>query len=237
VAGRIVLRLLGVILAAGLTLGQSGQTPAISSAQLLVLPRPGIPISFEQVEEHSRKLGDGTSTVEFTVTGKTYRDSAGRLRIQSETLDGSGHTLASSISLTDPVAGVKVVLLSAEKLAYRTPFAVSSESRFAIDDAADGQQSKHKWKVETENAGRRTIEGIEFEGTQIITTAEDEPNLSTTVEQWYSDKLRLIGDVDRSGPYTTYAIRIQKVHREEPDPALFVIPADYKIISIKLSSP
>jgi hypothetical protein len=202
-----------------------------------VLPCPGIPVSFEQIEEHSRQFVDGPLTIESTVSGRVYRDSAGRLRLESDTRNGHGHRLSFSVSLTDPVAGFRAALLDSEKVAYLMPFPVSGESRFFFCDAADGQESQRKWKIKTENKGKRTIEGIEFQGTQIITTAEDEHRLTTVIEQWYSDELKLIGAVDRSGPYKTYTIRIQNVNREDPDPALFVIPANYKVIDFELPLP
>jgi hypothetical protein len=195
-----------------------------------------MPISFEHIEEHSRKHGDSSSAVDYTNTGKTYRDSAGRVRIESETHDAPGHVSASYTVLIDPVAGSQTVLLSGQSVGYRMPISVPSEGGFASFDAYDGQESPHKWKTGTEDLGKRIIEGIEFRGTRIISTAEDEPRLTTTIDEWHSDKFKLIGAVDRSGPYMSYTIRIQNVHHEEPDPTLFRIPSDYKIVDIQLSS-
>jgi hypothetical protein len=86
----------------------------------------------------------------------------------------------------------------------------------------------------TQVVGKRTIQGIEFEGTRIIRTAEGEPGLTDTTEQWYSDELKLIGLLTSSGPSETYSARIQSLKRVEPDPALFATPAEYRIIDLQL---
>ena len=85
-----------------------------------------------------------------------------------------------------------------------------------------------------EVVGKRTIQGVEFEGTRIIRTAEGEPGLTDTSEQWYSDDLKLIGLLTTSGPSGAYSARIQSLQRGEPDPALFTIPAEYRIIDLPL---
>lgn len=230
---RAVSFLLGVSLATVMTSTQSTPPPARTGSQLLVLPRPGIPISFEHIEKHSPKSG---SDLDYANTGKTYRDSSGRLRMESETHDGTGHVAASYIALIDPVAGSQTVLFTAQSIGYQIPISVSSEGRFAFFDAYDGQESPHKWKTGTEDLGKRIIEGIEFRGTRRISTAEDEPRLATTLDEWHSDKFKLIGAIDRSGPYMSYSTRIQNVHHEEPDPTLFRIPSGYKIVDMQLPS-
>jgi hypothetical protein len=42
--------------------------------------------------------------------------------------------------------------------------------------------------------------------------------------------LKLIGLMVASSPNETYTARIQNVRREEPDSALFMVPADYKVL-------
>jgi hypothetical protein len=228
-----MLTMLGANLTAGFTSTRPSDDSPGSGAQLLVLPKRGSPISFEQTEEHSPEHADGTLVAEYRIVSETYRDSAGRVRMESETRDGADHILNLYAQVIDPVGGYRAILLNAHGIAYRLPFPISSDSRLVLLDAADGQESLHKWKVRTEDAGRRTVEGIEFQGTRNITTAEDDPRLTTTFEQWYSDELKLVGAVDRSGPDKAYTIRIRNVHRQEPDPKLFAIPAGYKIIDVQ----
>jgi hypothetical protein len=190
----------------------------------------------EQIEERSRKLDDGTTAVVGVIKSKVYRDSAGRLRMESEIQDSSGHSSTRYADLVDPVAGSKVVLLTTEKVGYRVPFPKSDQSRLAFLGLGESSQdSSHKWgNARTEAVGKRTIQGIELEGTRIIRTAEGEPELTGTIEQWYSDELKLIGLLTSAGPSEAYSARIQSLRRGEPDPALFTTPAEYKIIDLPL---
>jgi hypothetical protein len=198
--GKIVLLTIGVFVAIGITAGQSGQGPQGSRARVLVLPRPGIPLSFEQTEERLLKLPNGTFA-KSVVTGKTYRDSAGRLRVESKMTEEPGHGSTSYGLVTDPTAGSQVIFLPTLKVAFRRSFQVSSESRLlTFTDPMEGIESLHKWKFTTETAGKRTMEGVEFDGTRVTKTAEDDPGLTGAIERWYSDELKLVGAATVSGP-------------------------------------
>ncbi len=198
-----------------------------SSASILVLPVPSAPILFEQIEEHSQHFEDGALAAETRKT-KVYRDSSGRLRIESSI------PATDIIQLIDPVAGSRVILLSteAEKIGYRLPWPKSSEVKFTIfapvGNESAGDPSR-KWTSTTESLGTRTIEGIEFEGIRFVQAAEGEPALIKTIEQWYSADQKLIGLIVSSSPSETHMARIQNVHREEPDSTLFAVPTGYKI--------
>lgn len=211
-----------------------------SSAQILMSPVSGIPLSVTEMEEHSHKRDDGSVAVDYTVTAKQYRDSAGRVRIESEIKDQAGHTYPDSgVTITDPVAGFQNVLASDEKIAYRLAIGKSSgNAQIAFTDAADGQDSPgHQWKVKQEDAGDQAIQGYSFKGSRIVTSAEDAPNLTTTFSQWYSDQLKLYGAIERSGPEKSYSIRVQQLQFGEPDHTLFEIPADYRVVDVEIPQP
>jgi hypothetical protein len=219
-------------LASVFTSGKDDNPLSMSGAELLVLPIQGIPISFEQFEEHAVKLDDGTFAVKFVVAGRNYRDSTGKLLRESETRDNAGNVLASLSIVTDPVNGFQTVLLGTERIAARMkiPISTASEPRFSFARSLD---PSHKWKTTTEDAGKRTIEGFAFEGARFTQTADDNPHLVHTAERWFCDELKLIGAVASSGPEEAYTIRIQNLRREEPDPKLFEIPANFTIVEAK----
>lgn len=209
-------------------------TTQLSSAQILMSPVSGIPLSVTEMEEHSHKRDDGSVAIDYTVTAKQFRDSAGRVRIESEIKDQAGNIHpGSGVTITDPVAGVQTLLLSDEKIAYRVIFPKSSgDATIVFTDAADGQDLPHKWKVVQEDAGDKSILGYSFKGYRIITSAEDVPNLTTTLSQWYSDQLKLFGAIERSGPEKSYTIKVEQIQLGEPDSSLFQIPADYKVVDL-----
>jgi hypothetical protein len=211
---------------------QNRRSPPEPSTYLLVLPVPAMPISFEQVEQRSRRLKGGASSFEITVRS-VHRDSDGRLRIERGASERPSAALSGVILIIDPVAWMMLVSTESEKVGYRLPLLKSSAVRFtnfclaADDDAASG-----KWISRTEQLGTQKIEGLEFEGTRIVQTSGDGLRIIKSVEQWHSARLNLIGSVVVATPDETYAVRIQDVRREEPDPALFKIPPGYRILDM-----
>jgi hypothetical protein len=224
---------LSVAFVAVLVSAQTAHPPATPGAALLVLPRSGVPISLEQIEERWRQGKDGGDSAE--IKSQVCRDSAGRVRIDAEVRDGSGRSATRYAELIDPVAGSRVVLLTAEKIGYRTPFPKSDQSKFAFLGLGQSSwDSSHKWgPATTEAVGKRTIQGVGFEGTRFIRVAEGEPGLTDTNEQWYSDELKLIGLLTGSAPLERYSAHIQGLRPGEPDPAFFTIPAEYRIIDLQ----
>jgi hypothetical protein len=222
----------GVTLFAVLASAQTKDiVPAKSGPADLVPPRPGVPLSLEQVEERSYEGAGSTAEI---IKSNVYRDSSGRLRIEPEARDGSGDP-SSHATLIDPFAGTRIILLPTAKTAYRVLGPKGDEGGFALGlgGMGEGLEPPHKWSTRTENLGTRIIEGAVFEGTRIIEVAEDESGLTNTIERWYSKELNIVGVAVASGPYGTHTARIENLHRQEPDPTLFTIPADYKILELQ----
>jgi hypothetical protein len=90
--------------------------------------------------------------------------------------------------------------------------------------------------VKEEDLGTRRMEGVDCHGIRDTQTIPADANggkeLQVVDEYWYSDDLRLymliIHNDPRTGNMTT---TVTQVSRTEPDPAIFAIPADYKIVS------
>ncbi len=191
----------------------------------LVKPLPGVPLSAEQVEERARSLPGGSSTVEITRC-VIYRDSAGRVRIE-RVRPGESPV----VSLIDPITGSRVMLSESDKIAYRVMGPKAGETGFAYGFSGMGEGlPPADWTTNKENLGRRKIGGNEFEGTRIIQT--EEGGLANKIELWYSPELKLTGSALASGPYGTHTAQIQNLRREEPVPAIFAIPSDYRIVDV-----
>ena len=214
---------------------QNPEAPGRSGAALLVQPVPGLPLSFEQIEKRFPEVQGEASAAEI-IKSKVYRDSVGRIRQESDygaALDAAGSHI---VTITDAVARSAVVLLSGSKIAYRTQFPIGS----SVGVTGFGEAlPAGNWKTKTEQLGPRIIDGVEFEGTRITQTMEGAANIlpTNTIETWYSSELKLTGSVDASGPYGTHSARIENLRRGEPDPTLFEVPPDYKVVDLKVPSP
>lgn len=216
------------MIAAAVTLAvvASAQMAKQQTPPTMVLPTPGVPLSVETVEEWVMKNPDGTSTSRIDKT-KVYRDAAGRMRMEMEVSDSAGGTLE-LIVLADPVEGFIAAIETPRKIAHRAKsspgggFLISMGGENLVD--VPGTKTR-----KTEPLGKHTIDTIECEGTRMTTTSDEQPSLVAVYESWRSKELGLIGLVKYAGPDGEITARIQNVERTVPDPALFVIPADYRI--------
>jgi PHD/YefM family antitoxin component YafN of YafNO toxin-antitoxin module len=201
----------------------------------LVFPNPGAPISAEQVEERRHRLPDGTTRTE-TVTSQVYRDSSGRLRIESD-MEGPAGTPFPFAEIIDPVAGSVVILIAPLRLAARMMAPKSADGHFGYVFPGMGGRRPVGGKTETEGLGKRTVEGVESEGQRITITDKDQPSFVVTDEEWYSKDLRLTVSSVFSGPDEKHTARLRNIDRSEPEPALFAIPPDYTVQEMDPSHP
>jgi hypothetical protein len=135
------------------------------------------------------------------------------------------------IQLDNRVDGFIAVVDTQAKLVHRVKFPKgSSPDDWGVGLGPNGLVGvTGKTTRKTEDLGEQSIGGAECAGTRTTTTSDDRPSLIAEDELWMSKELGLIGLVKHSGPDSEMTSRIQNVDRTVPDPALFVIPADYRI--------
>jgi hypothetical protein len=201
----------------------------------LVLPMPGTPLSAEITEERTTKLPDGTSKTEVT-TSRAYRDGAGRLRTEMDIASPSGGP--STIVIFSIPDGFMAGLIPAEKMAGRFQFPNEDRSKMGFGFSRPGPliTAPGKRTSKTENLGKQTIDGIEYEGTRTTTTVEDQPSIIGVEEEWTAP-LGLIGLMKSSGPDMQVTAKLHVVDRNDPDPRLFEIPPDYSIRELRWDDP
>ena len=89
---------------------------------------------------------------------------------------------------------------------------------------------------ETENLGDQTIDGIHATGTRLTTTIPagkmgNERPIVVTSERWYSSELQATVMTKHNDPWAgELKTEFTNVNTAEPDPSLFNVPADYKIV-------
>ena len=91
----------------------------------------------------------------------------------------------------------------------------------------------------TENLADQTINGIHATGTRITTTipsgkmGNDKP-IVVTSERWYSPDLKATVMTKHDDPWAgELETQFINVNASEPDPSLFTVPSDYKIVDDK----
>jgi hypothetical protein len=101
-----------------------------------------------------------------------------------------------------------------------------------------GQEEKEPDST-TENLGDQTIDGIHATGTRVTTTiaagkmGNDQPMVVTS-ERWYSPELKATVMTKHNDPWAgELKTQFTNVNTSEPDPSLFTIPSDYRVVDEK----
>jgi hypothetical protein len=206
----------------------------------------GAPFSATATSETTSTLQDG-SVIHRTSQVSMYRDSQGRSRHEA-TFTGFGPLTASGtpkkmVMISDPVAGVHIMLDDEQKVAHQSALHVhgANSANAQSAPAFEGKMQERMQKEEaagllkTESLGTQTINGIVTEGTRttrIIPAGQigNEKALQVVSERWYSADLQIVLKSTRTDPRTgTTTYTITSIQRTEPAAALFAVPAGYSV--------
>ena len=224
----------------------------------------GAPYSADSTNETVQTLADGNRFFRKE-TARIYRDSEGRTRremkvpgIARVAASGSGHAdnvsaERETITISDPVAGVRYVLDPATRTAFKMPLGHGMETLIThregpghniVTSGAPGGtivfeqrivNSSDLEQTKTEPLGKQTIEGLEAEGTRSTYTIPagqlgNERPIDIVSERWYSSKLQTaLLTTHNDARFGTTTFRLSNVSLAEPARSLFEIPADYTI--------
>lgn len=215
------------------TIGTFGPPPVI-----------GEPYSATMETEVSQTLADGTHIQEKTMTQKIYRDSQGRTRSEEYVLDPANMNAdaqtPANILIHDPVAGVTFMLNPRDRTARQlmppqrpNP---SLPPRNLTPSRPPEVPESLRPRLPTESLGTQMLEGPLVTGTRTTTTiptgaqGNDRPIVIVN-ELWSSKDLRLTVLAKTSDPRTgDRTMRASNIDRNDPDPSLFQIPADFTIV-------
>lgn len=216
-----------IALASVFGIAASGQQPSTSQTiyRPTVLPPVviGAPFSAEWHRVRHHTLGDDTQITETWPVHKMYRDGQGRTRTERPLLDSpDAPEFPRIVELDDPAAGIEYVLEPKRRLAHR--FTVGSGPA-AEQDAATG-----------ESLGAWVIQGLRAEGQRLVTTIpagvehNDAPVVIIT-ETWSAPDLKLVVRQKLTDPRLGESItELTGIRTAEPDPNLFQVPANYKVV-------
>ncbi len=194
---------------------------------VFVTPIPGVPFTATVVIESKQPLADGTVETRLSEV-LIARDSSGRIRNERHAMVPEGFR-------GDPPLLLVHVFDPATRISYvMNPFTRIARQRVIqpAENYAPGPNQK------TEDLGTTTLNGMQAKGTRISHTVPAQSSgtgkpVTVTDEFWYSDDLHmnlLETHTDLRGG--TQTVSILSIKREEPSPALFEVPAGYKIVDL-----
>ncbi len=227
-----------------------------------VAPVKGAPFCATVTTEHTQTFADG-NRIHTAENSNICRDSEGRTRREASlNLLGAGPQASAPklITILDPVAGVRYMLDSENKVAHKMTLPQPGSApdrglpkggevfimRSSGGAAGPGFSTNMLYRKAgldsnepapaTENLGDQTIDGIHVTGTRITTTipsgkmGNDKP-IAVTSERWYSPELQATVMTKHEDPWAgELQTKFSNVNTSEPDPSLFVVPSDYKIV-------
>jgi hypothetical protein len=217
----------------------------------------GAPFSAEETFTIVQTLADGTHITHARSTRKLYRDSAGRTRTE-QPMPGTARAAGQSAEgaptiaeITDPVARVKYTLDTVGKVAHKQtmeapkaqmPARRAPTTARAVPCPVLNDCAREGPKVAVERLGSQTVESLLVRGerrTTVIPAGFEGNDRPVTVvsENWVSPELKItvLSTVNdpRSGESTRKLVNID---RSDPDPSLFIPPADYTVVEEKADS-
>jgi hypothetical protein len=130
-------------------------------------------------------------------------------------------------------AELERVMQTKAVIATNLPSGQMTVAHAAVETGADGMKTETK----TESLGTKDFDGVEAEGTRTTTTMPagmigNERPIEVVYEHWYSKDLQLTVYSKHSDPrFGEQTYRLANINRSEPDPSVFAVPADYKILT------
>jgi|SRR6516165_8484781 hypothetical protein len=199
----------------------------------------GAPFAATFSTQTKQVLADGNQIVRNN-TGSFARDSQGRTR-RDMTFPGIGILAGGNqapphvVMINDPVAGSQYILEVDRKIARRVQSGEGKHKHGDANDSGAAQRARVESNVTKTPLGTQTINGVLAEGTRTTRTipagAIGNANpIVIAVERWYSPDLQTVILMKRDDPRmgeTTF--QLTNIQRQEPDPSLFQVPADYTV--------
>ncbi len=188
------------------------------------------------------RLGPDGKTIVHEALNIHSRDSLGRLRDQTlpSSPDSMGSFTQASVQVVDPIAmqdiqwnaDTKTVFTSTIPAAFRSyRQAAVGECAARILDSPIDNHSQNQNRTSYENLGERTIEDIHAQGCKITRAIAKRPGFwsgTTVMEIWSSKELQInLITTEKDSDGTIRLTQLTGIHRGEPDPRLFLAPANY----------
>ncbi len=201
---------------------------------VFVTPIPNEPLSATVLIESSQQISDGSFEIKRTFNN-IARDYRGRIYNERRAM------MPDSFNGTPPLIRYHIYDPNTHANTFLDPNTGIAAQRILPNPPAQMPATnvalrKNTPQLYEEDLGTQTMNDVQVRGTRrthIIPSKASGTGQEVVVvdEFWYSDELRLnlkqVHNDPRTGEQT---VTITKISRTEPDPSIFEIPSDYKIV-------
>jgi len=198
------------------------------------------PYSAVQVTDHVQSIAGGGHISHRENLWILYRDGMGRRRMETPIRERENEEpYFTIVEIRDFVGGYEYTLDPVNKIAHRMKLPPPQNANLnarplpstPIKDAPRGRIISR-----TESLGNVLMEGLPAQGKKVTTTipagmqGNDVP-VTYTTESWYSPDLKMSVLTKQEVPGgRVITTKLTNIRPFEPDPALFQVPANYKIV-------
>jgi hypothetical protein len=179
---------------------------------------------------------------------RVFRDAQGRIR--SEAYLGGGpkpeRGVPTLVEIQDPVAGFICIMDDVNRVAHRIKTSVTPQPNMeqlttrdvpamvAAARAVSRSEAAPAPQESLEDLGAQLMNGALVHGTRMVRALRGAAGnglpLTDTRDIWYAPDLNLIVSVVMSAPTGTTVQRLADLRRGPPDPSLFLVPPNYRIV-------
>jgi hypothetical protein len=206
---------------------------------VFVTPVANAPFSATVIRQSTKPLPDGT-TQRFRTINNIARDSRGRIYNESRQLvplSSTGTPALLSGHIFDPETRINIFLNPFQHIARQTILKSPAPNWDEIPPAkvpVAARTGENGPRVE--DLGTQVMENVTVHGQRITSTipttvsGADKP-LVVTHEYWYSEELHLNMLIKHNDPRAgELTFTVKQVKRDDPDPQMFKVPSDYKVV-------
>jgi hypothetical protein len=210
-----------------------------SMESIFVPPKARAPFSLTLSTEWTRPIGTGAGTYTLVNQRRIVRDSNGRIYQERWILvpkDGNVKSWMNVFQITDPEQHTWYNCITATKVCDLYDYHFTAEEKYEPAIGNSGALPNGNGFRQHEDLGEGSTEGVETHGYRETLTinpgamGNDAPMVSTR-EFWWSPQLaiNLLSIVD-SPQAGKQIFTVKELTTSEPDPALFNIPEEYKVV-------
>jgi len=195
--------------------------------------------SGQQTMEYVQTKGTHITSKSSRFSAMTYRDSQGRVRTERPMFPSHpGSKSAVNVILVeiqDPLAGYLYVLDSVNHVAHRVPVQPLKPILPPVPVEHTLSAIPTGYTSTSESLGTQFMFGVTLIGQKTTTTTpagsrmgNDQP-VTTVSEIWTDPRTNLVVLRKTTSPTGDSTMTVQNYSNAEPDPALFLVPADYQL--------
>ncbi|HKM65721.1 MAG TPA: hypothetical protein VJX70_01035 [Candidatus Acidoferrum sp.] len=225
---------------------------AVAGITIATLPR--IPFSATVSVENRSVSRDGKVHVQH-LTGEVARNSRGSTRtvVDLNELGAPVDPTAVTIHIYDAARKADITIFPAAKSALYRPEEIDAKVYYPLEPRPKQPAIQRRFhsptppgqpfptvQTQRQDLGTQTIDGrVLRHGRETLTfpaaLTPDKRGFTSVTDYWYDQSLQAFVLIKRSvSNHSTQTIVLRSIRRQNPDPSLFQIPADYQVTQVNM---